>query len=348
MSRWTFKRWLFWMIFLSGCLAGVGIVAVSLGAVSIPLSKTWPILLHRFFGLTPSQGWTARDSSIILDLRLPRVISGAIVGAALSIAGAVLQALLRNPLADPYVLGISGGAAVGAVLGILFGLGSTLLGSYAIPGAAFAGALLTLFFVYFLARVEGRVPALTMLLAGVIVSAFFSAIIMFLISVTSDERLYNVTFWLMGNLEYVASQALGIIFLYLLLGSVILFSLAKDLNLMALGEETASELGVEVERVKKIAFIFASLITGAVVSVSGLIGFVGLIIPHLVRMIWGPDHRFLLPASALLGAMVLVLADTVARTILAPTEIPVGVVTALGGAPFFVYLLRRRGIAGSR
>jgi iron complex transport system permease protein len=187
-----------------------------------------------------------------------------------------------------------------------------------------------------------------MLLAGVIVSAFFSAIIMFLISVTSDERLYNVTFWLMGNLEYVASQALGIIFLYLLLGSVILFSLAKDLNLMALGEETASELGVEVERVKKIAFIFASLITGAVVSVSGLIGFVGLIIPHLVRMIWGPDHRFLLPASALLGAMVLVLADTVARTILAPSEIPVGVVTALGGAPFFVYLLRRRGIAGSR
>jgi iron complex transport system permease protein len=347
MSRWTFKRWLFWMIFLSGCLAGVGILAVSLGAVSIPLSKTWPILLHRFFGLTPSPGWTARDSSIILDLRLPRVISGALVGAALSVAGSVLQALLRNPLADPYVLGISGGAAVGAVLAILFGVGSTILGGYAVPGAAFAGALLTLLFVYFLARVQGRVPAQTMLLAGVIVSAFFSAIIMFLISVTSDERLYNVTFWLMGNLEYLASGALAAIALYLLCGCAVLFSLARDFNLMALGEETASELGVEVERVKKTAFVFTSLITGAVVSVSGLIGFVGLVVPHLVRMIWGPDHRFLIPASALLGAMLLVLADALARTIMAPSEIPVGVVTALGGAPFFVYLLRRRGLGGN-
>lgn len=332
------------MIFLSGSLVGVGVLAVSLGAVSIPLSKTWSILLYRFFGLTPSIEWNVRDSSIILDLRLPRVISGMLVGAALSIAGSVLQALLRNPLADPYILGISSGASVGAVLAILFGLGSSILGSYAIPGAAFAGALLTLLFVYFLARVQGRVPAQTMLLAGVIVTAFFSAIIMFLISVTSDERLYNVTFWLMGNLEYVASQALGVIFLYLLAGSVVLLSLTKDLNLMALGEETASELGVEVERVKKTAFVFAALITGAVVSVSGLIGFVGLVVPHLVRMIWGPDHRFLVPASALVGAMFLVLADIVARMVMAPSEIPVGVVTAMGGAPFFVYLLRRRGL----
>ena len=184
-----------------------------------------------------------------------------------------------------------------------------------------------------------------MLLAGFIVSAFFLSIIMFLISVTSDERLYNVTFWLMGNLEYMASQSLGAIFLYLLAGSAVLFSLAKDLNIMSLGEETAAELGVEVERVKKTAFIFSSLITGAVVSVSGLIGFVGLVVPHLVRMIWGPDHRFLLPASALVGAMVLVMADTIARTVLAPSEIPVGVVTAMGGAPFFIYLLRRKGIA---
>jgi len=348
MSRWTFKRWLFWMIILSGCLIAVGVLAVSTGAVSIQLSKTWSILLHHFLGLTPSVEWTGGDSTIVLDLRWPRVISGALVGAALSIAGAVLQALLRNPLADPYVLGISSGAAVGAILAILFGLGSTILGSYAIPGAAFGGALLTLLFVYFLARVQGRLPSQTMLLAGVIVSFFFSAIIMFLISITSDERLHSVTFWLMGNLEYIASQALGIIFLYLLCGSAVLFSLAKDLNLMALGEETASELGVEVERVKKTAFIFASLITGAVVSVSGLIGFVGLVVPHLVRMIWGPDHRFLIPASALLGALLLVLADTIARTIMAPSEIPVGVVTALGGAPFFIYLLRRKGFAANR
>jgi iron complex transport system permease protein len=186
-----------------------------------------------------------------------------------------------------------------------------------------------------------------MLLAGFIVSAFFLAIIMFLISWTSDERLFQVTFWLMGNLEYMASKPLAGIFLYLLVGSAVLFSRAKDLNLAALGEETASELGVEVERLKKITFVSASLITGAVVSVSGLIGFVGLVVPHLVRMIWGPDHRFLLPGSALAGAILLVLADTIARTILAPSEVPVGVITALGGAPFFVYLLRRKGLAGN-
>lgn len=323
-------------------LAGVMGISVSLGAVTIPLSKSWSILLHHLLGLTSEGGWTASESSIILELRLPRTISGILVGAALSLSGAVLQALLRNPLADPFVLGISSGAAVGAVLAILVGLGSTFLGIYAVPGAAFGGALLTLLLVYFIARVEGRIPTQTMLLSGVIVSSFFSAIIMFLISVTSNEQIHSVMFWLMGNLEYSASQSLGVIFLYFLVGSAVLFFLAKDLNILVLGEETASELGVEVERVKKIAFVFASLITGAVVSVSGLIGFVGLVVPHVVRMIWGPDHRFLLPASALMGAMLLVVADTIARTVLAPSEIPVGVVTAMGGAPFFVYLLRKK------
>jgi iron complex transport system permease protein len=345
MSRWTFKRWLLWMILLAFLLAGVMGVSVSLGAVTIPLSKSWAILAHQFLGVSTPGTWTASDSSIILDLRLPRILSGALVGSALAMSGAVLQALLRNPLADPFVLGISSGAAVGAVLAILFGLGSTFLGAYAVPGSAFGGALFTLFLVYFIARVEGRAPTNTMLLAGVIVSSFFSAVIMFLISATSDEHIYNVTFWLMGNLEYMASQSLGIIFLYLVAGGGILFALARDFNLLSLGEETASELGVDVERVKKMAFIFASLITGAVVSVSGLIGFVGLIVPHVVRMIWGPDHRFLLPASALVGATLLVVADTLARTVMAPTEIPVGVVTAMGGAPFFVYLLRKKGHA---
>ncbi len=333
------------MMILALLLAGVMGVSVSLGAVTIPLSKSWSILGHQFLGFSTSAKWTASDSSIILDLRLPRIISGALVGSALAMAGSVLQALLRNPLADPFVLGISSGAAVGAVLAILFGLGTTFLGAYAVPGSAFGGALFTLFLVYFIARVEGRAPTNTMLLAGVIVSSFFSAVIMFLISATSDEQIYNVTFWLMGNLEYMASQSLGIIFLYLIVGGGILLALARDFNLLALGEETASELGVDVERVKKTAFIFASLITGAVVSVSGLIGFVGLIVPHVVRMIWGPDHRFLLPASALVGAMLMVVADTLARTVMAPTEIPVGVVTAMGGAPFFVYLLRKKGHA---
>jgi len=343
MSRWTFKRWILWMTILAFLLAGVMGISLSLGAAAIPLSKSWSILLHQIPGVSSPGPGTASDSSIILQLRLPRILSGALVGAALAIAGAVLQALLRNPLADPFVLGISSGAAAGAVLAILFGLGSTVLGAYAVPGAAFGGALFTLFVVYFIARVEGRVPAYTMLLAGVIVSSFFSAIIMFLISATSNERIYNVTFWLMGNLEYLTARSLGVVSLYFFVGAGVLFALARDLNLLSLGEETAWELGVEVERVKKTAFVFASLITGAVVSVSGLIGFVGLIVPHVVRMIWGPDHRFLLPASALVGAMLLVTADTVARTVMAPLEIPVGVVTAMGGAPFFVYLLRKKG-----
>ena len=331
------------MALLSFLLAGVVGMSLSLGAVTIPLSSTWSILFHRLFG--PTTEWSSRHSSIILDIRLPRTISGVLVGAALSLAGAVLQALLRNPLADPFVLGISSGAAVGAVLAILVGLGSTFLGSYAVPGAAFGGALLTLLLVYSIARTGGRVPTQTLLLSGVIVSSFFSAIIMFLISVTSNEKIFNVTFWLMGSLEYLPFQSMGVIFFYLLVGGGTLFALARDLNLLILGEETASGLGVEVERVKKITFVFASLITGTVVSVSGLIGFVGLVVPHLVRMIWGPDHRFLLPASALVGGILLVIADTLARTVMAPSEIPVGVVTAIGGAPFFVYLLRKKGYA---
>jgi iron complex transport system permease protein len=347
MSSWTFKRWLFWILFLAAILMVVAAVGVTVGAVWIPLGKSGSVLLHSFLGRGGSPEGMDREAAILMELRVPRVVAGALVGAALALCGAALQALLRNPLADPYILGISSGAALGAVLAILFGLGSIALGAYAVPAAAFSGALLTLLFVYFLARVQGRVPAQTMLLAGFIVSAFFLAIIMFLISWTSDERLFQVTFWLMGNLEYMAAKPLGGISLYLLIGSAVLFSRAKDLNLASLGEETASELGVEVESLKKITFIFASLITGAVVSVSGLIGFVGLVVPHLVRMIWGPDHRFLLPASALAGAILLVLADTVARTALAPSEIPVGVITALGGAPFFVYLLRRRGLGGN-
>ena len=347
MAAWTFKKWLFWILFLTALLAVAAGVAVTLGAVWIPLGKSGSVLLHSLMGRGGAPDGLDREAAILMELRVPRVVSGALVGAALALCGAVLQALLRNPLADPYVLGISSGAALGAVLAILFGLGSIALGGYAVPAAAFSGALLTLLFVYFLARVQGRVPAQTMLLAGFIVSAFFLAIIMFLISWTSDERLFQVTFWLMGNLEYMASKPLAGIFLYLLVGSAVLFSRAKDLNLAALGEETASELGVEVERLKKITFVSASLITGAVVSVSGLIGFVGLVVPHLVRMIWGPDHRFLLPGSALAGAILLVLADTIARTILAPSEVPVGVITALGGAPFFVYLLRRKGLAGN-
>ncbi len=343
MALWTLKRWIFWILILSLALLFMVGVSISLGAVRVPLSETWSILLHHFLNLNYSATWSENEAAIILKIRLPRALSAIMVGAALSLSGAVLQALLRNPLADPFVLGISSGAALGAVLAILLGCGAYLLGNYAIPGVAFLGALLTIFLVYFISRVAGRIPTQTMLLAGVIVNSFFSAIIMFLISATSNEKLHGVTFWLMGNLEFLSWQFFKPVFFYLLSGGLLIIYLAKDLNLLSLGEETAAELGVEVEKLKKFSFLLTSLITGAVVAVSGLIGFVGLIIPHLVRLLWGPDHRFLLPAAAILGGLFLVAADTLARTIMAPNEIPVGVITALSGAPFFIYLLRKKG-----
>lgn len=343
MVRWTLKKWLFWIFLLLLSLLFLGGLSISLGAVQIPFIEIWSIILNKIFYLNLPARWSESEAAIILKLRLPRMLAGLMVGGALSLSGAVLQALLRNPLADPFILGVSSGAALGAVLAILGGLSFTFLGGYAIPGVAFLGALITIFLVYFLSRVEGRVPTTTMLLSGVIVNSFFSAIIMFLITATSNEKLHSVTFWLMGNLGFFTFQILGAIFLYLLLGGILLFYLAKDLNLLSLGEERAAELGVEVEKLKKISFLLTSLLTGAVVSVSGLIGFVGLIIPHLVRLLWGPDHRFLIPASAILGGLFLVGADLIARTIIAPGEIPVGVITALSGAPFFIYLLRRKG-----
>lgn len=343
MKRWVFKRWLAWISFLSITLFLMMGLSISLGAVPIPLKETWAILLNHFLHLNFPTTYSGSEAAIILKVRFPRVASAIMVGAALSLSGAVLQALLRNPLADPFILGISSGAALGAVLAILLGLGASLFGQYATPGLAFVGALITIFLVYFISRVEGRVPTQTMLLSGVIVNSFFSAIIMFLISATSDEKLHGVTFWLMGNLEFLSFQLFQPILVYLLVGGILLYNLARDLNLLSLGEETAAELGVDVERLKKISFLLTSLITGAVVSISGLIGFVGLIIPHLVRLLWGPDHRFLLPASAILGGLFLLGADTLGRTVIAPNEIPVGVITALSGAPFFIYLLRKKG-----
>ncbi|MBI4495588.1 MAG: iron ABC transporter permease [Deltaproteobacteria bacterium] len=342
MSRITYRIWLRRMFFLSALLLGAVALALSLGAVSIPLSETWSIFIS---GLSGGPAEYSPEASLLFGLRWPRVTLAALEGAALSLSGAVLQALLRNPLADPYILGVSGGAALGAVLALLFGLGTTVLGGQAVAGAAFGGALITLCGVYLLARVGGRVSSQTMLLAGVIVNSFHSAVILLLISVTGDERLYTVTFWLMGSLESVRPRHLPILSAYLLCGAAVLLSRAKELNLMSMGEETAAQLGVDVEQVKITVFVLTSLITGAIVSVSGLIGFAGLIVPHLVRLIWGSDHRLLLPASALLGAAFLVLADLVARTVLAPLELPVGVVTGLAGAPFFAYLLRRKELA---
>ena len=277
----------------------------------------------------------------ILPLRLARTINGAIAGAGLSVAGVVFQALLRNPLAEPYVLGVSSGAGVGAALAIVLGI--TAAGVWTLPCMAFAGALATILLVYGLARTPaGTVPAPTLLLSGVIVSAVLGSLLMFVVSVAPSEKLHSVVWWLLGSLQILDRGLLNAVAGIVLVGIALIIVFARDLNLMALGEEPASHLGLNVERARLGFFLAASLITGATVAACGMIGFAGLIVPHTMRLILGPDHRRLVIASALAGGAFLVSADVAARTILAPQEIPIGVVTALLGGPFFLVLLRRK------
>ena len=316
----------------------VAVLSISLGTADIGLIK---ILRGIFGGVSdPIRGWTDTDRVIIFQIRLPRIILAGIVGATLSVAGVGFQALFRNPMADPYILGISSDSAVGAILAIISGAGLTFL---SIPAASFCGALLTIVLVLSIARTGFRLQTNTLLLAGVIVGSFFSAIIMFLVSITQDERLHSIIFWLMGDLSLSKYNEIIIVTPFVIIGCLIIYLHAHPLNLIVTGEDTALQLGVEVERVKRLLLITASLITGVVVSVSGVIGFVGLIVPHMMRMVFGSDHRLLLPVSGLFGFSFLVVADTIARIITAPVELPVGVITAIFGAPFFIYLLRRKG-----
>jgi iron complex transport system permease protein len=294
-------------------------------------------LLRRLQGA--GAGLDAPEQTILFSIRLPRILLAGVVGAALSAAGVVFQAVLRNPLADPYILGISGGSAVGAIVGILLGAGAVPFG---VAGLAFLGALLTIVTIFGVAGTRTDDRSNTLLLTGVIINAFFSAVIMFLISISTNDRLHSIFFWLMGDLSMAESGEVLVAALFLLAGFMVLFLYARPLNLMLTGDETAMQLGVEVEKTKKILLVTASLMTAAAVSVSGAIGFVGLIIPHLLRLTLGPDHRLLLPAAVLFGASFLAAADTIARSVMAPVELPVGVVTALCGAPYFIYLLYRR------
>jgi iron complex transport system permease protein len=290
-------------------------------------------------GSNETGGLSETDETILFSIRLPRIIFAGIVGGALAAAGVVFQGLLRNPLADPYILGISGGAAVGALAALVLGIGFLPLG---ISGSAFLGALATIVLVYGIAKTKNELHSTTLLLAGVIVNAFFSAVIMFMISTASDKSLHNAMFWLMGDLSLAEWREIALAGFFLILGFMVIFIYARHLNLMAISEETAKQLGVNVEQTKIILLLAASLITGVAVSVSGIIGFVGLIVPHMMRMLLGSDHRLLLPSSVLFGSSFLVVADTFARNIIAPAELPVGVITALCGAPYFIYLLRRK------
>ena len=333
----TRKRVLTLSLLLSLLLILVIIISITMGSAKVPPLRSIRILFESLLGLKGAGNETER--TIILSLRLPRAILAGMVGAGLSVSGATFQALLRNPLADPYILGVSSGAAVGAILVILLGLGTHSLG---LPLASFLGALLTVLMVFYFGRQDRKIHPHTLLLAGVIIGSFLSALIMFFISVSQKEELHTIIFWLMGDFSFSNARAIFIIFPYIFLGIFLLYFRSRQLNLILSGEENAVQLGVDVEKLKLISYLSASLLTAASVSVCGLIGFVGLIIPHSVRLVFGPDHRLLIPASAFIGASFLIASDTVARTLLAPTELPVGVITAVFGGPFFIYLLRTR------
>jgi iron complex transport system permease protein len=277
--------------------------------------------------------------TILLQIRLPRVLLGFVVGCSLASVGVVLQALLRNPLADPYVLGVSSGAALGAAVGVLCGAGTTFLAEAALPACGFAGGIMALVIVYRTATSSEHLPIHSLLLTGVILNAIFSALIMFITSILDPNRSYGMMAWLMGTLTSPTYSGLVGVLVYLSISLILLFRQMRALNILALGEDTARTLGIDTEQAKRSIFILTALVTGAVVSVSGMIGFIGMVVPHAVRLAIGADHRLLLPASALVGGIFLMGADTMARTVIAPTEIPVGIITALVGGPFFVYLL---------
>ena len=272
----------------------------------------------------------------ILYLRFLRVLLGIFVGAGLSVCGVTLQAILRNPLAEPYLLGTSGGAGLGAVLAIVLGLSSVYL-----PFAAFCGALLSIVLVYNLARQEGKIPVQSLILSGVIVAIALSGIIVFLISVSGNQALHGMLWWLLGSLQIYNLKLIFLVGGIVIFGVGLIFILAQDLNAISIGEEEATHLGIDIETMKKILFLVTALITGALVSVSGMIGFIGLIIPHMMRLVVGPNHKILIPASFLAGAAFLVLCDTLSRSLIPPVEIPIGVITSLVGAPIFIILLKR-------
>jgi iron complex transport system permease protein len=283
------------------------------------------------------------DRVILFETRLPRVLLAAIVGAALATAGVALQGLLRNPLAEPHLIGVSGGAALGAVIGVIISGRSAFTEASVLPLTAAAGALVSMAVIYRLSLVNGRLQPYVLLLAGVVYNAFAGALIMCINAIADFYQAQGILFWLMGNLATQSYRLVATIGLYTLVGAGWLLLQTRQLNVLSLGEEGALQLGVDVDRTRRAAFLGASFLVGAVVSVSGMIGFVGLIVPHVMRLLIGADHRLLLPASLLAGATFLIWADTVARTALGVVEIPVGVVTALCGGPFFVYLLKREG-----
>lgn len=338
-STLTNSRWVTTLGILTLTAIAVGMICLHLGAQPISYGEVLRVLGDMASDRNSADETSDIARTILLQVRLPRILLGFLVGCSLASVGVALQALLRNPLADPYVLGVSSGAALGAAVGILFGVGTTVLAETALPACGFAGGLVALIVIYRMAATYGQLPIHSLLLTGVILNAIFSALIMFITSILDPNRSYGMMAWLMGTLTAPTYSSLVGLMIYLSIGLFLLFSQMRVLNILALGEESARTLGVDTEQAKRSLFVLTALVTGAVVSVSGMIGFIGMVVPHAVRLVIGADHRLLLPASALVGGTFLMGADTVARTLIAPTEIPVGIITALAGGPFFIYLL---------
>ncbi len=321
----------FWVLMLGGILLCVAIFSLAVGPAGIPVKKIIPILL---------EGKGTVEYNILFDIRLPRIILGFAIGGALSLAGIILQGMFRNPLVEPYTLGISGGAALGVSLNIIFGLYK--IGILTLPFFGFLGAAAVIMLVYFLNMRKGIVKLQGLLLNGVMISFISSSLIMLIMSLSRSEDLHGIVFWIMGSLEEPDWAIIKVTVSAAIILLIISHLFCLDLNAFSLGEEEALHLGVPIERTKRLLFIIASLLTGFSVSVAGMIGFVGLVVPHFVRMFVGSDHRISLIAAFLAGGAFLIFCDTLARTIIAPLELPVGVITGILGGSLFVYALTKK------
>ncbi len=336
-----FTSKMLWLYVLSGGLVFVSLLsALFISSVHIPVSHIVQIMMEKGFGWGSTRGIEENIQSIIWEVRLPRVLLALFVGAALSLSGAAFQGLLRNPLADPFTIGVSSGAALGVVSVIFFQL--TIFGGFTLPLFGMIGGLVILAVVFALTRLSNRSMAIeTIILAGIIVSSFVSSLISLIVAL-SGEELRQILYWLMGSVGRRGWEDIRLLLPFFVSGSLLLLIHHRELNALAMGDETAHHLGVDVRRRRMVILFGASLLTGASVAVSGTIGFVGLVIPHLVRLVIGPNHRHLLPLSMLVGGAFLVYADLAARTVIAPQELPVGVITAIIGAPVFAVLLLRK------
>jgi iron complex transport system permease protein len=339
-----YRRWRRISIALAALLSLAIILSLETGFAQISMSHIVEILVGEvpiLSNLSQGSAFTESERIIVTQIRLPRTLAGVLVGASLSTSGAIFQGIFRNPMADPYILGVSSGAALGAAVAIVLRIGFSLFGIDTIPVMAFLGAAGATFAVHNIARVGPRSHVMSLLLSGIAVSIFLSSIVSVLQLVAGWE-LHKLVFWLMGGFSYTSWKDIWGVLPFVSTCIPLSYLFARDLNIIALGEEEAQHLGVDIERTRKILAVLSSFLAASAVSISGLIGFVGLIVPHITRILVGPDHRILLPFSLLTGALFLVSCDCLARIVFAPSELPVGVITGLSGGPFFIYLLCKK------